>query len=247
MASADATTAARDSATRLGSPVEPEVAICNGSGDSSANQCVRSVATSAADPATGRRLGTGAITAASDRAGGAVALGGPVALGATARLATPLLLETTQEVGVVVRPLDPGRALRTAGTVGADRASAGPALSAHPATLQPPERQVDQSRERDDDQQELAHASSVGGVTSAGDGGLSPGLGRDPMTDYAGRVKPFAVYTLLRLALFVGCYSLIIAVYMLVNGVTHVPRFWPLLVAVVLSSLLSYPLLRGPR
>lgn len=67
------------------------------------------------------------------------------------------------------------------------------------------------------------------------------------MSVYPGEVKPFAVYTLLRLALFVGCYSLIIAVYMLVNGVDHIPRFWPLLAAVVLSSLLSFPLLRGPR
>jgi len=60
-------------------------------------------------------------------------------------------------------------------------------------------------------------------------------------------VKPFVTYTLLRLALFVGCYSLIIGFYMLLNGVSSVPRFWPLLLAVVLSSILSFPLLRGPR
>ncbi|MDP3967341.1 MAG: DUF4229 domain-containing protein [Nocardioides sp.] len=60
-------------------------------------------------------------------------------------------------------------------------------------------------------------------------------------------MKPFVIYTLLRVALFVACYSLTIGVYMLVAGTDSVPVLWPLLVAVVLSSLLSYPLLRGPR
>jgi len=60
-------------------------------------------------------------------------------------------------------------------------------------------------------------------------------------------VKPFVTYTVLRLALFVACYSLIIGVYMAFAGVDQVPRFWPLLAAVVVSSALSIPLLRGPR
>lgn len=64
---------------------------------------------------------------------------------------------------------------------------------------------------------------------------------------YPGGVKPFVVYTLLRVALFVACYSLTIGVYMLLAGTDSVPVLWPLLVAVVVSSLLSYPLLRGPR
>ena len=36
-------------------------------------------------------------------------------------------------------------------------------------------------------------------------------------------------------------------IYMLLAGTDSVPVLWPLLVAVVVSSLLSYPLLRGPR
>lgn len=70
---------------------------------------------------------------------------------------------------------------------------------------------------------------------------------RGPARGYPGVVKPFVVYTLLRVALFVACYSLTIGIYMLLAGTDSVPVLWPLLVAVVLSSLLSYPLLRGPR
>jgi hypothetical protein len=60
-------------------------------------------------------------------------------------------------------------------------------------------------------------------------------------------VKEFAVYTLARLGLFVASYAVVIGVYLLVAGTEHVPVFWPLLVALVISSALSVSLLRGLR
>lgn len=60
-------------------------------------------------------------------------------------------------------------------------------------------------------------------------------------------MKEFAVYTLARLGVFVASYAVVIGIYLLVAGTQHVPVFWPLLVALVISSVVSVYLLRGLR
>ena len=64
---------------------------------------------------------------------------------------------------------------------------------------------------------------------------------------YAGAVKEFTVYTLGRLGLFVAAYAHVVGIYMLAAGTSHIPVIWPFLVAVVLSAVASYYLLKGPR
>ncbi len=64
---------------------------------------------------------------------------------------------------------------------------------------------------------------------------------------YAGGVKEFTVYTLGRLGLFAAAYAVVVGIYMLAAGTSHIPVFWPFLVAIVLSAVASYYLLRGPR
>ena len=64
---------------------------------------------------------------------------------------------------------------------------------------------------------------------------------------YPGPVKEFTVYTLARLGLFAASYALVIGIYMLVAGTSHIPVFWPFLAAIVLSAVASYVLLTGPR
>ena len=59
VASAEARIAARESTTRFGRPVEPEVEITNGSGSSAASHSRSSPRISSAVPLTGRRLLTG--------------------------------------------------------------------------------------------------------------------------------------------------------------------------------------------
>ena len=56
MARADATTASRESATRFGLPVEPEVSISSGSAAGAASQSASRPVISSAVPETGRRL-----------------------------------------------------------------------------------------------------------------------------------------------------------------------------------------------
>jgi uncharacterized protein DUF4229 len=60
-------------------------------------------------------------------------------------------------------------------------------------------------------------------------------------------VKEFVVYTLARLGLFVASYALVVGVYLLVTGGEAVPLIWPFLVAVVISAVASFYLLRGMR
>ncbi len=55
------------------------------------------------------------------------------------------------------------------------------------------------------------------------------------------------VYTLARLGLFVASYALVVGVYLLVTGGDRVPLIWPFLVAVVISAVASFYLLRGMR
>ncbi|MBY9074556.1 DUF4229 domain-containing protein [Nocardioides sp. WL0053] len=60
-------------------------------------------------------------------------------------------------------------------------------------------------------------------------------------------MKEFVVYTLARLGLFVASYALVVGVYLLVTGGEAVPLIWPFLVAVVISAVASFYLLRGMR
>lgn len=60
-------------------------------------------------------------------------------------------------------------------------------------------------------------------------------------------VRDFVVYTLARIALFVAAYAVTVGVYALVTDDSAVPVLWPLLVAIVVSSIASVYLLRGLR
>jgi hypothetical protein len=60
-------------------------------------------------------------------------------------------------------------------------------------------------------------------------------------------VKEFVIYTLARLGLFVASYAVVTGIYLLVTGADSVPLFWPLLVAIVISSIASVYLLKGQR
>lgn len=68
---------------------------------------------------------------------------------------------------------------------------------------------------------------------------------RGPVS-YSRGVREFAVYTALRLGLFVVCYAVIGGLYALLFGSRGVV-LWPLLLAVVVSSVLSVTLLRRQR
>jgi hypothetical protein len=60
-------------------------------------------------------------------------------------------------------------------------------------------------------------------------------------------VKEFAVYTAARIGLFIASYAVIAGVYMLVSGSSHVPLFWPFVLAALVSAVASYYLLSGQR
>lgn len=60
-------------------------------------------------------------------------------------------------------------------------------------------------------------------------------------------MKEFVIYTLSRLGLFVASYAVVTGIYLLVTGADSVPLFWPLLVAIVISSVGSVYLLKGQR
>ena len=59
-------------------------------------------------------------------------------------------------------------------------------------------------------------------------------------------MKEFAIYTALRLALFVVCYAVLGGLYVAVFGGTGA-LVWPFIAAIVLSSLLSLKLLAPQR
>jgi hypothetical protein len=59
-------------------------------------------------------------------------------------------------------------------------------------------------------------------------------------------VKAFAIFTALRLALFVVCYAVLGAAYLLVVGKTGA-LFWPFVAAALLSSALSLKFLAPQR
>ena len=60
-------------------------------------------------------------------------------------------------------------------------------------------------------------------------------------------MKEFAVYTGARLAVFVGCYAVVLGLAALVGGRDAAIGPWPLVVAVVLSAAVSAYALRGLR
>jgi hypothetical protein len=59
-------------------------------------------------------------------------------------------------------------------------------------------------------------------------------------------VKAFAIYTGLRLAMFVACYAVLGWLYLQVFG-SNQALLWPFLAAIVISSLLSLKLLAPQR
>ena len=59
-------------------------------------------------------------------------------------------------------------------------------------------------------------------------------------------MKEFWTYTAARIGLFLACYGVVVGACLLVGGLP-VPLLWPLLVAAVVSSVLSLFLLRGLR
>ena len=60
-------------------------------------------------------------------------------------------------------------------------------------------------------------------------------------------MKEFVVYTAARLAVFVACYAAVLAVTALVAGRDAASGLWPLVVAVVVSGVVSAVALRGLR
>lgn len=60
-------------------------------------------------------------------------------------------------------------------------------------------------------------------------------------------MKDFLAYTGLRMLLFVVCYGVFVGLWALVFGESSGLLVWPFVVAMVLSSVLSWKYLRGPR
>jgi hypothetical protein len=60
-------------------------------------------------------------------------------------------------------------------------------------------------------------------------------------------VKEFAVYTALRLLLFLACYAVFAGLWALAWGQSDGLLVWPFVAAIIVSSLLSLRFLRGPR
>lgn len=60
-------------------------------------------------------------------------------------------------------------------------------------------------------------------------------------------MREFAVYTVARFALFFVCWGAVLGGYWLVEPDEPLPLLWPLLVAALVSMVLSTYLLRGMR
>jgi hypothetical protein len=58
-------------------------------------------------------------------------------------------------------------------------------------------------------------------------------------------VKPFLVYNGLRLGVLVGTFVVVAGVWLLVAG--HFDWFWALVISLVVSGVVSFRLLNGPR
>jgi membrane protein implicated in regulation of membrane protease activity len=60
-------------------------------------------------------------------------------------------------------------------------------------------------------------------------------------------MKEFALYTAARLGIFVGCYAVVLGLLTLVAGRDSASGIWPLVVAVLVSAVVSAYALRGLR
>ncbi len=60
-------------------------------------------------------------------------------------------------------------------------------------------------------------------------------------------MKHFLAYTAARLGLFLVTYGVVVGVYLLLGGGTPLPLIWPLVLAAVVSGVVSAYALRGPR
>ncbi len=60
-------------------------------------------------------------------------------------------------------------------------------------------------------------------------------------------MKEFALYTVARLGLFVACYAVVLALVAMVAGRDAASGIWPLIVAVLVSAVVSVYALRGLR
>jgi membrane protein implicated in regulation of membrane protease activity len=60
-------------------------------------------------------------------------------------------------------------------------------------------------------------------------------------------VKEFALYTVARLGIFVGCYAVVLGVVALAAGRDAAATVWPFIAAVLLSAVVSAYALRGLR
>lgn len=149
-------------------------------------------------------------------------------------LGVPLApVEVPEELRVVVGPDRP--------PLGRPPAAAVVAAPAHAAPLDRADEQVHRQRHEGCDEEELQHPSSLGR------GPTRPGSGAPSSAHYAGGVKEFAVYTGLRLALFVASYAVVLGVWSLVSGDDAVPVLMPLVLAFLLSGLASWFLLDRQR
>lgn len=60
-------------------------------------------------------------------------------------------------------------------------------------------------------------------------------------------MKYFLIYTALRLALFLGCWAVVAGIATAIFDASTEVGIWSLVIAAVISSLLSLRLLEGPR
>jgi len=60
-------------------------------------------------------------------------------------------------------------------------------------------------------------------------------------------VKEFALYTTARLGIFVGCYAVVLGLVAAVAGRDAASGIWPLIVAVLISAVVSAYALQGLR
>lgn len=110
------------------------------------------------------------------------------------------------------------------------------AAAALVATVDRPEDGIDQRRQQQQEEDEPEHRSSLGGPVNRRPGGAARILGP---------VKPFLIYTGLRIGLFALVYTVLITAALVIG--LEGASFWLLLVAALVSSVLSVRLLAPQR
>ncbi len=60
-------------------------------------------------------------------------------------------------------------------------------------------------------------------------------------------MKEFAVYSVLRIGLFIACFGIFIGLWAMISGADEVNWILPFIAAFIVSGGLSYKLLQGPR